>query len=378
MIYKRGEVYHYSFLFKGRRYRRSTHQGNLNVARSIESARRTELAKGIVGLQDKPRIPTLREFAPEFERAIEIECSDKPKTIAFYKERLRKLLDFEPFKACALDAIDEKLVEKLKEHRARQRSRLGRPLSVATINRELATLRRLLRLAADRKVIARAPKIKLFKGEHEREFVLSYSEEERYLAAAREPLCDIAMLILDSGARLGEACALEWQHVRIEPAPGANFGHLRIVEGKSPKAKRNLSLTARVAEMLERRRKAQASDRFVFPSSTGAPFLVSSLDHEHSELRELLGMSPRLRGTLAKAHHVDASGRVRSRCFHYHEDRRAQQCDGIAALRASIARIARKSLRAAGCAERLPARSQPQGRHNFRHRPKTAQRGNCY
>ena len=266
MIYKRGEVYHYSFLFKGRRYRRSTHQGNLNVARSIESARRTELAKGIVGLQDKPRIPTLREFAPEFERAIEIECSDKPKTIAFYKERLRKLLDFEPFKACALDAIDEKLVEKFKEHRARQRSRLGRPLSVATINRELATLRRLLRLAADRKVIARAPKIKLFKGEHEREFVLSYSEEERYLAAAREPLCDIAMLILDSGARLGEAF----------PRPGRSmFGSsLARRQLRTPANRRGQVAQgqtqpephgSRRRNARNRRRKAQASDRFVFP-----------------------------------------------------------------------------------------------------------------
>ena len=46
MIYKRGSIYHYSFVFKGRRYRASTRQGNSNVARQIESARRTQLAKG--------------------------------------------------------------------------------------------------------------------------------------------------------------------------------------------------------------------------------------------------------------------------------------------------------------------------------------------
>ena len=62
------------------------------------------------------------------------------------------------------------------------RSRVSdRPLSVATINRELATLRRLLRLAQEWKVIDRVPRIRLFRGEKNREFVLSYKQEALYL-----------------------------------------------------------------------------------------------------------------------------------------------------------------------------------------------------
>ena len=143
-IYKRGDIYWYEFLFKGTRYRESTNQGNQNLARTMESARRTELAKGQVGLIDKPAVPTFKEFAPRFEKAIQTLCKDKPKTIDFYAERMRRLLDFPALASARLDAIDEQLIEKLKHQRTHQVSRLGKPLSVASINRELATLRRCL------------------------------------------------------------------------------------------------------------------------------------------------------------------------------------------------------------------------------------------
>src|SRR5438105_2353073 len=95
-ILKRGGVYWYEFLFKGQRIRESTKQGNPNVARNIESARRTELAKGQVGILDKPVVPTFKEFAPRFQKAIKTLCKDKQGTIDFYEERMRRLLDYPP------------------------------------------------------------------------------------------------------------------------------------------------------------------------------------------------------------------------------------------------------------------------------------------
>ncbi|HLX43598.1 MAG TPA: site-specific integrase [Bryobacteraceae bacterium] len=287
-IYKRGGVYWYVFRFKGERIRETTRQGNANVARQIESARLTELAKGEVGIIDKPKVPTFKEFAPRFEKAIETLCKDKPATIDFYKERLRRLLEYAPLVSRRLDTIDEQVIEALKLHRTRQVSRFGRPLSVASINRELATLRRLLRLAQEWKVIDRLPRIRLFRGEVNREFVLGYELENQYLHMAPQPLKDVALLMLDTGARPGEACALAWSNVRLEPADGSKFGYIHIAGGKSKNATRNLSLTERVREMLVRR-KASKED-LVFPGDTGLPFLVSSLDHQHNEFRALLGM----------------------------------------------------------------------------------------
>lgn len=290
-IYKRGSVYWYEFVFKSDRIRESTRIGNQNVARQIEAARKSALAKGEVGILDKPPVPTFKEFAPRFEDAIETLCKDKPATVEFYKERLRRLLDHAPLALARLDAIDEELIEALKRQRTRQVSRRGRPLSVASINRELATLRRLLRLANEWRVIERLPRIRLFRGEVNREFVLSYQQEKRYLQEAPQPLGDVAMLMLDTGARPGEASALEWKYVRLNPAPGSRFGYIHIAGGKSKNTKRNLSLTARVKDMLKARRHAAKGTRYVFASEGDPPFLVSSLDHQHAELRTLLKLS---------------------------------------------------------------------------------------
>ena len=64
-VYKSEDTYYYEFVFKGTRYRESTHQGNKNVARDMESARRSALAKGEVGILDRPRPPRSRNSKPD-------------------------------------------------------------------------------------------------------------------------------------------------------------------------------------------------------------------------------------------------------------------------------------------------------------------------
>ena len=140
-------------------------------------------------------------------------------------------------------------------------------------------------------MIDRVPRIRLFRGEENREFVLSYQQEELYLHMAPRPLQDVAMLMLDTGVRPGEACELEWKHVRLDPAPGSKFGYIHIPGGKSKNAKRNLSLTARVSEMLKARKKAARGALYVFTAEDGGPALVSSLDHQHDAFRTLLKLS---------------------------------------------------------------------------------------
>ena len=61
-IYKRGGVYWYKFMWKGEVVRESTKQGNDKVARQMEAAHRTSLAKGEVGIRDKKQSPTLADF----------------------------------------------------------------------------------------------------------------------------------------------------------------------------------------------------------------------------------------------------------------------------------------------------------------------------
>ena len=99
---------------------------------------------------------------------------------------------------------------------------------------------------------------------------------------------DLALLILDTGLRIGEALELEWSDVHLKPANGAKFGYLHARGGKSKNARRNLSLEARVRAMLESRAR-QTDSPYMFPSDdTRIPYLVTSVDHLHSEVRDLL------------------------------------------------------------------------------------------
>lgn len=159
------------------------------------------------------------------------------------------------------------------------------------MNRELATLRRLLRLAQEWKVLDRVPRIRLLRGERNRDFVLSHRAEPVYLNAAPQPLRDVAILILEAGVRPGEAANLKWADVYLTPAVHAELGYIAIRDGKSRNAKRNLSLTQRAAEMLKGR-KAAVKSPWVFPGdSPDAPILGTSLDHQHDGVRTKLKLS---------------------------------------------------------------------------------------
>ena len=70
MIYKRGGTYWYKFVWHGKLVRESTKQGNDKVARQMESAHRTSLAKGEVGIREKKPVPTLASFLTDRNLAL--------------------------------------------------------------------------------------------------------------------------------------------------------------------------------------------------------------------------------------------------------------------------------------------------------------------
>jgi len=183
-IYKRGRVYWYQFVFNNQRVQCSTKQGNPRVARQIEAAHKTRLAKGEVGLSEPKTMPTLREFGSRFQAEIRVHCAGKPRTVAFWEQKLMRLLEFMPLASAPLDKIKKALIARYVQKRQGN-------VAVATINRELATLRRILYLAHDWNEIAAVPRIKMLQGERIRDFVLSHQQEKVYLDAAPQPLRDV-------------------------------------------------------------------------------------------------------------------------------------------------------------------------------------------
>src|ERR1039458_8528350 len=191
-IFKRGRVYWFHFLHDGQHVQHSTKQGNPRTARQIEAAHRTALAKGEVGIEERKAAPMFADVAKRFIAHVEARHENKPQTVQFYAAKLNRLLEYAPIAGARLDRIDEGIIE---GYVVTRRATVG----PATANRELATLRRMLRLAHEWREINRVPKIRLLNGERIRDFVLSRKQEEIYLAACPQPLNDIAQLILETG-----------------------------------------------------------------------------------------------------------------------------------------------------------------------------------
>jgi integrase len=278
----------YKFTWNGEAIRESTKQTNKRVAEQMEAAHRTSLAKGEVGIRERKVVPTLKVFAPRFQAAIETECADKPATISFYKAKLKILVDDASLSTCRLDLIDEDLIDAYKQRRTKKVSRRKQVLSPASVNRELATLRRLIRLAQEWKIIDRVPRIRMLRGERTREFVLNYTQEANYLAAATGNLHDIALLIIDTGLRMGEVLSLEWCDVRLDPADGAKYGYLTVRSRKSKNSKsRNVPLTDRVSRMLKELAGSKPVG-LVFCRGDGSGLVQTWVNEQHRAIRDLL------------------------------------------------------------------------------------------
>src|SRR5918912_514000 len=199
-IYKRGDVYWFEFIFEGRRIRRSTKQSNRRVAREIESAYRTKLAKREVGIEDPKPIPTFSQAMKDFLTWSEQEHSAHPNTHVRYVTSSKVLKRY--FRDTPLDRINPEDVEKYKLQRARQKSlRTKRLLRPATINRELACLKILFNRAIKDDLIVKNPvsRVKFLAESNDQIRVLTLDEQRLYLLAASQPLQDIARLILETG-----------------------------------------------------------------------------------------------------------------------------------------------------------------------------------
>src|SRR5215471_15492920 len=120
MIYKRGKTYWYKFMWQARLVRESTRQGNDKVARNMESAHRTSLAKGEVGIREKKPSPTLAEFIDNrFEPWAKATFEKpSPKTwLDWYRVGLRALKAYKPLASRKLEEITGERIADFAAHR---------------------------------------------------------------------------------------------------------------------------------------------------------------------------------------------------------------------------------------------------------------------
>jgi len=159
-----------------------------------------------------------------------------------------------------LSAITAGDVERFKIKQRRRRAKDGRKVTPAAVNRELAVLRILFNLALrlGEAEINPAAGVKLLPENNQRMRVISPEEEASYLAAASQPLRDVAMLMLETGMRPGEIFHLRKRDVRLE------LGFVQVSGGRTPSARTTISLTTLACEVLTKRLAAACSD-WLFP-----------------------------------------------------------------------------------------------------------------
>lgn len=311
-LYKRGDIYWYRFVWSGELIRESTRQSNKRVAQQMEAAHRASLAKGEVGIREKKAAPTLQKFMEEdFLPFVRTTKAGKPNTVRFYENSVASLTAYAKLSSLPLDQITPEQIAGFVAYR-----QAGK-VQVATINRDLATFRRLFNLAVEwGKVTTILPRVRLLGGENHRERVLSFEEERKYLEAVtnighqlteaykralqgiravqrgeepRRPdaylLRDVTTLLIDCALRPEECFRLTWQD-------SIRDGAIEIHTGKGRGSRRRIPASKRVLEILEMRR-ASATSEWVFPAPTKSGHIEgSTLKKQHAAALKASGVAP--------------------------------------------------------------------------------------
>jgi integrase len=276
-IYKKRGMYWYNFWWNGVHIQKSTNQGNAKVARQIESAHKTKLAKGEMGLHDPKPVPTFKQAMEEFLEWAKAEHPNHPATAERYRVSSVSLLKY--FRERMLDQIAPEDIEKFKAYRRKQKNPQTKTyIKGSTINRDLACLKALYNyhIRCDVRIDNPVKKVKFLEEEQEM-YVLSYQEQNIYLAQCSQPLKDVAVIMLETGMRPEEIYRIQIKNIHLDR------GYLFNPHGKTKAAKRKVRLNRKAREVIKIRVKeiAKLGSLWLFPSPDDHRKHVVKLNNAH-------------------------------------------------------------------------------------------------
>lgn len=262
-LYKRpGSKYWWmKFHFDGQLIQKSTCVANKRDAATVESAYRTQLALGKIGIKPKKTAPLFKDAVEDFLKWSEFHHAQKPKSFKRMSYSCQSIAEY--FGKTRADRIEPKDIEKYLLWRSKQISQKTRlPITNTTINLELVALKTIFKRLVTSDFLAKNPAAGIRQlSENERRFhVLSEEEERLYLLACPQPLRDLATLVVETGMRPGEVCGLRRQHVRLEK------GFLQVEDGKTKASNRKIWLSEKAKKVL-RARLEKFKDDVLFPAN---------------------------------------------------------------------------------------------------------------
>lgn len=203
-LYKRGKTWWMSYVADGTQRCESTRTSNKRLAAKILNLKVTEIIEGRFRLP-KSNPPGLIQFSEQFLDTVRHQNTRKRYASSIAGLRAH-------FGDAKLTEITAERIDEFKD------SRLASNVRTATVNRDLAVLRRMLRIAERKRLVNVTPfrEVEMLEERKERRqpHILTCEEEKRLLAVASDHIRVLATLILDTGLRSGkEALTLKWEDI---------------------------------------------------------------------------------------------------------------------------------------------------------------------
>ncbi|MFN7948251.1 MAG: site-specific integrase [Blastocatellia bacterium] len=254
-VRKRGDSWHLDKRINGTRYRQVL--PGARTQKQAEQMAAVLITEIVTGAYHKRKAKTTLEsfikekwlpWSKDNKQTYQNDVSSAKVFCRFF--RGKALCDIAPFD-----------VERFKQERSREVTQRGAQRSQATVNRELAQLSSVFRLAVDNGYVESNPcrRVRLFTVMTTRDRVLSHEEEQRLidsLTGAKGFIQQIATVGLNTGMRLSEILTLEWSDVDLE----AGVIHVRA-ENTKTKRRRNLPVNQEVRDALLLLPTAEQSER---------------------------------------------------------------------------------------------------------------------
>jgi integrase len=252
-IYLRGKTWWISYFVGGRQRFESSRSTKKRDARQLLDVRKGAAREGRLRLT-KSNAPRFDEYARSFLLTVQ-----HPNTKKRYRSSVRNLAAC--FGNVKLSDITADVIEDFKERR------LSQGVRTATINRDLAVLHRMMKLAERKMFVSDSPfrDVDFYeeRKQRRRPHILTFEEEDRLLAAAMPHIRALTVLILETGMRSRrEALSLLWSDV--------DFVHdlIRVRESKTRAGERTIPISDRCKIELLRWRSLLGPEfsSYVFPS----------------------------------------------------------------------------------------------------------------